>query len=443
MKNTVFQFVLIAGLIFSVIIAVLIFSGVIPVPGKKNPEASLSGKVIIWGTVPEVQMNTIIDPIQKSIKNYSVSYVEKNPESYEDDLVQALASGKGPDMIVLDPGLLIKHSDKIASTPYKTFSERDYKDLYVDISNLFLGPDGVLAIPISIDPMVMYYNKDTLSAAGIVSPPLHWNELLSLAANLSKVDENGTLTKNMVAFGEYDNVEHAKDIVSMLALQLGNPIVEAQLEYDESKKPYYTYKAALGRSNQDGVRVGESVLRFYTQFSDPAKQTYSWNKTFPSSRTMFISGKLGFYFGYASEYKGIADKNPNLRFDIARVPQVKDYPSKITVGQVLGVAVLKSSKNIDAAFNTNQYLVSPEFAPYISGALGTAPARRDLLSVKQEDAYNGIVYPSAIIASSWYDPDAIATETLFKRMITNVVSGRTTLYESVNDFVNSLQDMLP
>ena len=443
MKNTVFQFVLIAGLIFSVVIAVLIFSGLVKVPGKKNPEANLSGTVVIWGTIPEAQMNAIIDPIGKSVKNYSVRYVQKNPEDYEDDFVQALASGKGPDMIVLDPGLLIKHSDKIASTPYKTFSERDYKDLYVDVANLFLGPDGVLAIPISIDPMVMYYNKDTLAAAGIAAPPLHWNEFLSLPATLSKVNENGTLTKNMVAFGEYDNVEHAKDIVSMLALQLGNPIVEAELKYTEDKKPYYTYKAVLDRTNADGVRVGESVLRFYTQFADPAKQTYSWNKTFPSARTMFISGKLAFYFGYASEYKGIAEKNPNLRFDIARVPQVKDYPSKNTAGRVLGVAVLKSSKNLDAAFNTNQYLVSAEFAPYIAGALGTAPARRDLLSVKQEDAYNGIVYPSAIIAGSWYDPDAIATEALFKRMISNIVSGRTTLSESINDFVNSLQDMLP
>jgi ABC-type glycerol-3-phosphate transport system substrate-binding protein len=443
MKNTVFQFVLIAGLIFSVILAVLIFSGVIGTPGKKNIESKLSGTVTIWGTVPNAQMNTIIDPISKTIKSYSITYVEKNAETYEDDLVQALASGKGPDMIVLDPGLLIKHSDKIASTPYKTFSERDYKDLYVDIANLYLGSDGVLAVPISIDPMVMYYNKDTLSAAGLASAPLYWNEFLSLPQSLSKVDENGTLTKNMVAFGEYDNVEHAKDIVSMLALQLGNPIVEASLAYDNDKKPFYSYKAVLGAENQDGVRVGESVLRFYTQFSDPAKQTYSWNKTFPSSRTMFISGKLAFYFGYASEYKSIAEKNPNLRFDIARVPQVKDYPSKGTVGQVLGVAVLASSKNINAAFNTNQYLVSPEFAPYIAEALGTAPARRDLLSLKQEGAYNGIVYPSAIIAKSWYDPDAIKTEALFKRMISGAVSGRSTLYESVNDFVNSLQDMLP
>ena len=68
--------------------------------------------------------------------------------------------------------------------------------------------------------------------------------------------------------------------------------------------------------NKDGVRVGESVLRFYTQFADPAKETYSWNKTFQNDKNAFISGKLAFYFGYASEYKDIQQKNPNLRFDI-------------------------------------------------------------------------------------------------------------------------------
>ena len=443
MKSTLFKVGLFGGIVFAILLAVLVFAGIIPVPGKDNIKANLSGSVIIWGTIPNEQMSKILDPVIKNAKNYSISYVEKRPESYEIDLVEALASGKGPDMVILDPGLLIKHSDKLYPTSYKTFSEREYKDLYADAANLYLSAEGILAVPISIDPMVMYYNKDTLSESGLVTEPKYWNELISLAPTLSSINSEGTVIKSMVAFGEYDNITHAKDIVSMLALQLGNQIVEPELKYDNDKKPYYTYKAVFDAQNKDGVRVGESVLRFYTQFADPAKETYSWNKTFQNDKNAFISGKLAFYFGYASEYKYIQQKNPNLRFDIAMVPQIKDYSSKKTIGKVLGLAVLNSSKNPNAAFDTNQYLVSQEFAKLISEVLGTAPARRDLLSVKQEDAYNGIVYPSAIIASSWYDPNAQKTEALFKRMIQSTVSGRTTLYESVRDFVNDLQDMLP
>jgi ABC-type glycerol-3-phosphate transport system substrate-binding protein len=346
-------------------------------------------------------------------------------------------------MILLDPGLLTKQSDKIIATPYSLFSERDFKDTFADQGNLFLSPEGVLAIPISIDPIVMYYNKDILNQKGIITPPLYWNDFITLAPKLSEVSQpSGTLVKSMVALGEYDNISHAKDILAMLMLQLGNPIVSTETKFAD-KVPYVVYKATFGQENSEGARVGESSLRFYTQFADPAKTTYSWNKSFSNSRDLFVSGKLAFYFGYASEYNAIRDKNPNISFDIARVPQVKDYPTKVTYGKMLGIAVLKSSRNQAAAFNTSQYLISPEYAPFLASTLGTAPARRDLLSVKQEDAYNGVVYPSAIIARGWLDPDSEKSDKIFRNMITAVVSGRDSVADAIETAVADLQDALP
>lgn len=442
MKKTLFQVVLIGILIFGIIIAVLIFAGVIKTSSGKNSTAGLSGTVTIWGTVPRNKMLTIIDPILKDAKTYKIEYVQKSEATYETDLVEALASAKGPDIIIVNPGILIKQTDKIALTPYSNFSQRDYKDTFASIGDLFLAPDGILAIPISIDPMVLYYNKDILEKNDITLPPAYWSDLITLAPKLSSVSESGVLARNMVALGEYDNITHAKDIVSLMALQLGNPIIESTVKYQD-KKGYLVYRSVLNTTNADGVHVGESVLRFYTQFADPAKQTYSWNKTFGSDRDLFIGGKLAFYFGYASEYAGIQEKNPNLRFDIAKVPQVReDYPTKVTYGNMLGVAVLKSSKNQAAAFNATQYLMSANFAPLIADALGTAPARRDLLSKKQEGSYNGIVYPSAIIARGWLDPDGRKTNDIFKQMITSAVSGRSNLSEAVGDFNNSLNDIL-
>ena len=443
MKKTLFQFVLITALIFGIIIAVLIFAGIIKVPGSKNSTAGLSGTVVIWGTLSEDKMASVITPISKDVKTYKIEYVEKRESTYEIDLVEALASGKGPDIVIIDPGLLIKQSDKIKPTAFKTFSERDYKDTFVSVGDLFLSPNGILAFPISVNPMVLYYNKDILDQEGVPLPPAYWSDLISLAPKLSKVDENGILTKSMVALGEYDNVTHAKDIFAMMVLQLGNPIIDSQIRTSEGVS-YFIHKAVIDTSTADGVRVGESVLRFYTEFADPAKQTYSWNKTFGDSKGLFIGGKLPFYFGFASEYTEIQEKNPNLRFDISKVPQIRaDYPIKATYGQVQGVALLNSSKNPSASYNAMQYLISPNYSSVIAEALGTAPARRDALAIKQESAYKGVVYPSAIIARGWLDPNEVKTNEIFKRMITGAVSGRSTLTESVRDFVNSMNDMLP
>jgi ABC-type glycerol-3-phosphate transport system substrate-binding protein len=441
MKGTLFQVGIIGTLVLSIVIAVMIFSGVIKLPGAKN-NVQYTGTVTIWGTVQAESMSEIIEAVNGQTKTYQVVYQEKDATTFEIDLVQALASDKGPDMVVLGPSMLIKQNDKFEATPYKSFSERDFKDLYVDIATLFLSPEGVLAVPISIDPMVLYYNRDILNREGIAAPPTTWNELIELAPRLSEVTPDGTLIKSMIALGEFDNVTHAKDIVALLALQLSNPIVEAK-KVNGDKGAATQYKSVFNAPNEQGVQVGDSVLRFYTSFSDPAKDTYSWSKNIPESQTQFIAGKIPFYLGYASEYSAISNKNPNLAFDIARVPQIKDYPTKTTIGSVLGIAVLKSSKNKAAAFNTNQYLISAEYAPFIVQQLGTAPARRDLLSAKQPDSYNAVVYPSAIIAKSWLDPDPEKTAIFFKKMVTGVVSGRDSIREAVNDFVQNLQDVLP
>jgi ABC-type glycerol-3-phosphate transport system substrate-binding protein len=442
MKKTIFQFVLLGVFGFAILVAVFIFSGVIKIPGQKGTAAGLSGTVTIWGTLPSTSLAQGVSAINDNVKTYTVKYVEKDRDAFEYDLVQALASQKGPDMIILDPSLILRQGDKLAVTPYTTFSEREYKDTYVDIANLFLTAEGVVAVPISIDPMVLYYNRDILNREGVVTTPQYWNDLQELAPIFSEVTNDGVLLKNMIGLGEYDNVTHAKDIISMLALQLGNPIVQKSVTLQN--KEYVTkYEVTLNSTNEQGILVGDSVMRFYTQFSDPAKSTYSWNKTSPESRQQFIAGKIPFYFGYASERTAIAEKNPNLSFDLARVPQVKDYPNKTTIGTVLGLAVLNSSKNKAAALQTNQYLISSEYAAYIAEALGTAPARRDLLAVKQTDPYRDIIYPSAVIAKSWYDPDSLKTDQIFKRMSNNIVSGRSTISAAVQDFVNSLQDMLP
>lgn len=40
--------------------------------------------------------------------------------------------------------------------------------------------DSIIAFPLTIDPLVMYWNRDILSNAGIVKPPAYWDEIYSI-----------------------------------------------------------------------------------------------------------------------------------------------------------------------------------------------------------------------------------------------------------------------
>ena len=54
--------------------------------------------------------------------------------------------------------------------------------------------------------------------------------------------------------------------------------------------------------------------------------------------------------------------------------------------------------------------------------LRVVPARRDLLAIKQNDAYSPIFYSSALYSRSWLDPSSKDTDDIFRRMIDGVLS---------------------
>ena len=76
---------------------------------------------------------------------------------------------------------------------------------------------------------------------------------------------------------------------------------------------------------------------------------------------------------------------------------------------------------------------SGEFASQFAQAFNVAPARRDLLSVKIDDAYSPIVYNSALYARSWLDPSPQNSEDIFRLMIDRVFSNSISPDDAVSD----------
>jgi ABC-type glycerol-3-phosphate transport system substrate-binding protein len=100
-----------------------------------------------------------------------VIYIEKEKDSYNTEILEALASGNSPDLILVSNENIYKNLNKIYPIPYSSLLKRDFLDTYADAFSIFLASDGVLAIPFSIDPMVMYYNKEIFRTAGVPLPP--------------------------------------------------------------------------------------------------------------------------------------------------------------------------------------------------------------------------------------------------------------------------------
>ena len=212
-------------------------------------------------------------------------------------------------------------------------------------------------------------------------------------------------------------------------MQTGNPIV---VEKDG------IFDSSLNTSTFNPKYDLGSILRFYTDFADPNKEVYSWNKSFPNSSDAFSAENLALYFGFASELPSLVNKNPNQNLGVTSFPQIKNSNFKSTMAHVTGIAILSSSKNFNTAFTAASLLSSGNFASKFAIATGTAPARRDLLNVKQSNAYSPIFYNSALFGKSWLDPSQKDTDNIFRNMIDGVLSNNMTVESAISDASSKL-----
>lgn len=417
---------------FFIIIGVIMFA---LYRGDGGYGGNAGEQITIWGTIPESVFMKYMEEVN-SDKNTEipVKYVEKDSDSFNEEFIEALANGVGPDVILLPQDLILRHKDKIYPIPYNTISERAFKDAFIEESELYLSSNGILALPFAIDPMVMYWNRDIFTDAFLPQAPSYWDEFFSLAVKITKKDESSlNITRSAVSFGEFRNVANAKEIISLLMLQAGTAIV---------KNDKGILMSVLRENSDSAIPPAEAALRFYTEFSNPEKATYSWNRSLPLSISYFLSGDLGVYFGFASELDNIKIKNPNLNFDVTTVPQRREGRTKITFGEIQGFALVKSSKRLSSAFNAISAFTGKDNVSIWAKISGLPPVRRDLLGAGTTDSISSIFYTSAIISKGWLDPDKEETKIIFQNMVESTVSGRSRLGEAVSQADLEIQNLL-
>ncbi len=434
-----FQTILLTVFGIITVVAVIVFAK-FPADSKKDQANSgASGNVAIWGTFQaEGGRDKVFSDFNKKFdKVFSVSYEYHDPANFDSDIVEALASGKGPDILLLPDNLILRHSDKIELIPYASVPQRTFQDTFIQASEIYMRDQGLIALPFAVDPMVMYWNRDLFNNASVTQPPAYWDEFLTFAPKLTQHDQKTSeITQSAISFGEYSNVQNAKDIIAMLFLQVGNNIVKMS-----NGKPVVDLLDTQGTkvsANQDVV----SAFRYFMDFSNPLQNIYSWSRALPSSRDQFINGNLAVYFDYASAYKDIQLKNPHLNFAVAPVPQLRGTKVDITYARMHGLAVLKSSKNKQTAFIAVQRLLESEPSGQFAATYSLPPVRRDLLNKRPTDATLSVFYDSAIRARTWLDPRPEESDKAFRTAVESVSSGRHDVTQSIIDLSDQLQSAL-
>jgi ABC-type glycerol-3-phosphate transport system substrate-binding protein len=324
-------------------LAIFIFSGVINIGSSSKQK--VTGQVSIWGTYSQAYIQPYLDAVNIKNQDIVIRYEQKNPDTFENDLISALANRNSPDIVISDSEHIFSFRDKVYVIPYTTYTERLYRDSFVDGASIFLSKEGVLAIPLTVDPLVLYYNKNLLAGQNYVFPPTTWTGLVQSLPKFVRKDSRGVITQTAIGLGETDNVNNFDDILSALFLQTGNPIISIN-PYDGRLEQKITI------SNDEKSELGTvKALDFYTSFANQASTSFSWTRNLPSTLDSFLAGKSAFYIGRASELFNIQTRNPNLSFDVTTIFQPEVAARPVTYGVFTGAAVLKSTTNFPAAYN--------------------------------------------------------------------------------------------
>jgi ABC-type glycerol-3-phosphate transport system substrate-binding protein len=432
MKSS-FQTILLVVFIVGFVVAIAIFSGIFS-SSSTTASTTPTGQVEVWGILPASQMQLYVDDFNAQNYGYKLDYTQHTVANFYQDLIVALANGASPDLVLINSEQYAQVSSKLYTIPFAALPERTFRDTNIDGAQMFLNSTGVGAQPLLVDPLVTYYNKDILASKSFLVPPKTWNDLQAAVPLLTKRDAKQQITQSAIALGQASNIANARDILSALFLQTGNSII--------SGGKSTLNDGAAGAASATSVAPTVDALNFFTSFSNPTTNNYTWNSSLPDSLQNFLAGKTAFYLGRASELFTIQAQNPNLNFDVSQLFQSSASSRPATFGSFIAIGIMTKAPNPIAAYAAANQIAASTSIDALSKRFSLAPVRRDLLQIAQSNPYVSVFFQSAVNAFAWPDPNPTSSNQIFRDMINNVNSNTTDTQTAIYDASRDLQSTI-
>lgn len=385
---------------------------VLPPPAQKTIE--------IWGLFDDSDVyQPIIDAYHERNPNIFIRYRKFIWDEYENTLISALASNRGPDIFMIHNTWMDKHLDKISPAP------SNFRSPFIRTS--FERGNTAYAIPLWIDNLALFYNRDLLAQEGFFNPPRTWEQFQNYVKALTRFSPTGSLLRSGTAMGtDSQTINRASDILLFLMLQNGVEPFERGT------------KRVSWKDNPEALNAARDALRFYTDFSNPSKEVYTWNEDQHYSIDRFWEGNLAMMFNYAYNIDTIKKKAPFLNFAVAPLPR-KGNEQAITIGNYWGLAVSSKSSLKDSAWNFLSFFsMDDQYLTYITQTNRLA-AQDKILKAQEDDPLLKPFIEQVRSMFLPYQPDERKMENILDEMIRNVHRGITTLDEALRIAASSLQ----
>jgi maltose-binding protein MalE len=137
---------------------------------------------------------------------------------------------------------------------------------------------------------------------------------------------------------------------------------------------------------------GKRAILFYTEFSNPKKEIYTWNSDQENSIKLFANGKLAMMINYSYQMKNLLALNPYLNYGISKMPQLENstpvnfsnvWTPVVSKNNNCKVEPVELSNKIDCskiAWSFLSFASQKENARLYLDSTNKAAARKDLIA---------------------------------------------------------------
>jgi multiple sugar transport system substrate-binding protein len=349
------------------------------------PKNTVSGQLTWWGLWEDSSaVQPLISAYESTHPGVKITYVKQSSQDYRERLTSSLAKGTGPDIFAFHNSWVPMFSSDLASMPTSVMNPVDYSNTFYKIASSDLtNGNSIVGIPLEYDALTLYVNEDIFKANN-KTPPATWDDLRTLAKQLTIKNDQGQITQAGIALGRTENVDHWPEILALMMVQNG-----------------------VDLSNPTGVNA-EGALTFFTNFS---KIDGVWDSTLPSSTQVFESGNLAMYIAPSWREFEIKQANPKLNFKTYPIPQLpKDNPSNpdITYSTYWAQGVWAKSTGKAAAWDFLKFLSTQDSlqkmfqTESLTRDFGEPYSRVDMSQLLTSHPLLGSIILQAPGATSWY-----------------------------------------
>ncbi len=443
------------GKVFMIVCAILGILGIAVFAMSQfgnKADVNLTGKIEIWGTLPNKDIDQFLTDYSQNAKTYTVEYTEIKEDEFITKFIKSLADDTAPDIVLVPETILIPLRSFLQNYTADQITETTYKNTFATASHRLFDKNGIVSIPYAIDPLVMYVNSDIAQNAGYQRPPQNWSDIPNFAKRVNEFVKNvENNSQRPIAIGSIGNIKESRNILLSLLMQVKNNVLDRNVAYsDNDKKFIEKFTSVFASNNEDqpnaNSKAAEQVFVYYTSFTNPnIADVYSWSRKNPNDRDLFAAGNLGIYFGLASDKNYIDLKNPHLRYEIALMPTPKaeaNQTRNTNYAKVYTVGInTKTVKPILAQKVMNDFTDIKVSQP-ITDKLNLAPAQVLQIEIPQKEQFRDIIYRAADRGDMVLEPKTDLLKTIFQDIMTSLEGSKITPVQIISNAQREIERQL-